>query len=149
MKEKSMQAIETKEQFADSLDNSDTGDNRDKSGQAQEKVKRPGKKTATRMQELRNFFGFSEAQFAAAIGCNGRPVNWEWEPLTREMSHAIYQLEQVHQILLGLLTPKGIKHWLHTPKAFLKGRTPVEAIVQGELNPVLEQLIRVEEGIHT
>lgn len=113
-------------------------------------VKRMHQKPVTRMQELQDFFGLSEVQFAVAIGCHGKPVAWKSEvQLTQETVRAISQLEQVHQILLSLLTPKGIKHWLHTPKAFLDGKTPVEAIVQGELNHVLEQLIRIEEGIHT
>lgn len=113
-------------------------------------VRRMRQKTVTRMQELQDFFGFSEVQFAVAIGCNGKSVAWKSEvQLTQETVHAISQLEQVHQILRSLLTPKGIKPWLYTPKAFLEGRTPVEAIVQGELNHVLEQLIRIEEGIHT
>ena len=113
-------------------------------------VRRMRQKTVTRMQELQDFFGFSEAQFAVAIGCHGKTVAWKSEvQLAQETVHAISQLEQVHQILLSLLTPKGIKHWLYTPKVFLDGRTPVEAIVQGEVNHVLEQLIRIEEGIHT
>ncbi len=44
--------------------------------------------------------------------------------------------------------PEAVDRWLTTPKRFLQGRTPIEAIRQGDGDLVYATLVALKEGAH-
>jgi hypothetical protein len=43
---------------------------------------------------------------------------------------------------------REVQRWLHKHNKALNGRTPLECLAQGETTSILDNLIRIEEGVH-
>lgn len=83
-------------------------------------------------KELQNFFNLSQEKFARIT----------------DTTDAVENLRSIKESLEALFKPEEIRRWLHTPKSMFAGRTPIEIIVKGESDRILEILARLEEGIH-
>ncbi len=57
------------------------------------------------------------------------------------------ELEIIREKLLNIVQPQEAERWLTTPKKFLNGRTPLQAIEDGEGERLIRRLIMLEEGI--
>jgi uncharacterized protein (DUF2384 family) len=57
------------------------------------------------------------------------------------------ELEIIREKLLNIVQPQEAERWLTTPKKFLNGRTPLQAIEDGEGERLIRQIGRIEEGI--
>jgi uncharacterized protein (DUF2384 family) len=44
--------------------------------------------------------------------------------------------------------PEAVDRWLTTPKKFLQGRIPIEAVQQGEGDLIYAKLVALKEGAH-
>lgn len=94
--------------------------------------------------ELQDFFNIRPEVLAELLDKTSEPIEKN-EPTN---SHNVYKnLQHIKQSLEGLFGPEEIKRWLHTPKAFLHGKSPIEMIIEGHPSRVLDALVRLEEGI--
>lgn len=57
------------------------------------------------------------------------------------------QLETIRAKMLDVVQPQEVERWLTTPKKFLNGRTPLQAIEDGEGERILSLWIGLEEGL--
>jgi len=57
-------------------------------------------------------------------------------------------LEEVREKLSDLVGPEEAQRWLHAPLALFEGRRPVDLIKQGEVDRIMQIVVRLEEGIH-
>ncbi len=57
------------------------------------------------------------------------------------------ELETIRAKMLEVVQPEEVERWLTTPKKFLNGRTPLQAIEDGEGQRILGYWVRIEEGI--
>lgn len=83
-------------------------------------------------KELQRFFNVSGDRFARIT----------------DTTDAIEKLRAIKESLEALFDPEEIKRWLRTPTSTFEGRTPIEIIIRGESDRILEILVRLEEGIH-
>jgi hypothetical protein len=83
-------------------------------------------------KELQNFFDLSHEEFARIT----------------DTTDAVENLGSIKESLEALFKPEEIRRWLHTPRSMFAGRAPIEIIIRGELDRILEILVRLEEGIH-
>ena len=95
--------------------------------------------------ELQNFYALNQDAFIRAIGADN------WTDKIRAVQSAndtIENLRQIKEALESMFPPNEINRWLSTAKTMFSGKTPIELIVEGQSNKVLEILVGLEEGIH-
>jgi len=85
-------------------------------------------------KELQNFFDLNQEAFDRLIDVGGRK--------------AIEDLRSIKESLEDLFEQDEIDRWLHAPNQMFDGKTPVDAMVEGQTYRILQLLIRLEEGIH-
>jgi transcriptional regulator with XRE-family HTH domain len=100
------------------------------------------------LEELRSGFGLSERELAQALGTTPRTLR-RW--LAKEtvpqpgMRERIEDLMQVLRDLHGSVRPEAVPKWARRRVDLLGGRRPVELLVCGEIEPLIE----VAEGLRT
>jgi uncharacterized protein (DUF2384 family) len=57
------------------------------------------------------------------------------------------ELEIIREKLLNIVQLQEAERWLTTPQKFLNGRTPLQAIEDGEGERLIRSIGRIEEGI--
>jgi uncharacterized protein (DUF2384 family) len=57
-------------------------------------------------------------------------------------------LEEVRERLNDLVGPEEAQRWLHAPLAIFEGRRPIDLVNQGEVDRIMQIIVRLEEGIH-
>lgn len=89
-------------------------------------------------------------EVAQAVGANRRAV-WRWKNResvpTPEFRRELERLNQLRYLLeTSFASTESARAWLHRPNPGLKGRTPIFAITEGELDEVLAVLGTVAAG---
>jgi hypothetical protein len=57
-------------------------------------------------------------------------------------------LERIREEAPQVIKPEAVDRWLMTPQRFLGGRTPLQAIEQGNGDLVYATLVALKEGAH-
>jgi uncharacterized protein (DUF2384 family) len=96
-------------------------------------------------EELQNFFGLSQEDFDQLRGQAGQGSE---TPVSHLATHAVEDLWSIKASLEAQFEPEEVQRWLHSPNPMFDGKAPIDMIAQGEIEPILEVLIRLEEGIH-
>ncbi|MGH7452286.1 MAG: TIR domain-containing protein [bacterium] len=68
--------------------------------------------------------------------------------IVRRPSPALDPIELVREKLNSLVKPEEGQRWLHAPNKIFEGRRPIDLITNGEVDRIMEILVRIEEGIH-
>jgi hypothetical protein len=63
-------------------------------------------------------------------------------------TQVIERLREIKQTLEDLFDPPRIEHWLSTPLKTFDGKSPREALLEGQTFPILHLLKRFDEGPH-
>gem|GEM_PF-2298893 len=63
-------------------------------------------------------------------------------------SRAKTSLEEVRGRLNDLVGPEETQRWLHAPLTIFEGRRPIDLIKHGEVDRIMQIIVRLEEGIH-
>jgi transcriptional regulator with XRE-family HTH domain len=104
------------------------------------------------VEEAHEALGLTYRQIAAAIGADESTLHrWrsgESEPRSvfRSRMDALHEFQQE---LLDLVAPGAARQWLRTPVPALDGRTPLDLLDQGRIEPLTRLLMRMNLGIST
>jgi transcriptional regulator with XRE-family HTH domain len=104
------------------------------------------------VEEAHEALGLTYRQIAAAIGADESTLHrWrsgESEPRSvfRSRMDALHEFQQE---LLDLVAPGAARQWLRTPVPALDGRTPLDLLDQGRIEPLMRLLMRMNLGIST
>jgi hypothetical protein len=97
-------------------------------------------------KDLQDFFGVNATEFKQLIRAN----KFENEVGgTQNIDQPLELLLLIKASLEALFQPDEIKRWLRTPNPRFNRRTPVQAMIEGQMNRIWLTLIRLEEGIHS
>lgn len=66
---------------------------------------------------------------------------------SRQAREAAEHLRAIRESLVDSFEQEEIDRWLHSPNAMFDGKTPLEAISEGQAQRVRQLLVRIEEGI--
>ncbi len=56
------------------------------------------------------------------------------------------ELDRLFKALCGLINPKSIPSWLHTPNPAFEGSTPLQVIERGEIDRLWKMIWQLESG---
>jgi hypothetical protein len=105
-------------------------------------------------KELLAFFDLSPAQLARVIKATIEKCRAVTSPYLKKAYNAerptqvIRRLREIKQSLRDLFEPARIKRWLETPLESFDGKTPRQALLDGQTFPILHLLKRFDEGPH-
>jgi len=95
-------------------------------------------------EELREFFNLSAEEFARLIGSASGEID---RPISQRSKQTVENLRLIKESLEAQFEKEEIDRWLHAPSPMFDDRTPIEAMAAGEVELILQELIRLEEGI--
>ncbi len=97
-------------------------------------------------------FDITQAQLARALGTTPRTVS-RWKPTSSQHvepsfahARALRDLGRLEWLLNELAGPEHAADWMRTPNPFLRGRAPLDAVLDGDAEQVLGLLEVVAEG---
>jgi DNA-binding XRE family transcriptional regulator len=100
------------------------------------------------IEEARKRLGFTQDQMAKALEVTPRTIrNWEKGQNLSQMGKKVEQLQRLLELMDHNLVEAQEKRWLETHVDALEGRTPREAILNGGMEELIVEFIRLEEGM--
>ncbi len=99
------------------------------------------------VEALRRALGFTQAQFASAIGVAERTVqNWESGGVSSQTERRFRDLVEVNEALTRYLPAEQRQSWLTSPNDAFAGDTPRDWIVEGRARELLWEFRRIQVG---
>jgi hypothetical protein len=95
-------------------------------------------------RRLQHFFGVNPEGLTHLLGITGREVGG---PVSQRARATAEHLHAILESLTDLFEREETDRWLHSPNEMFDGKTPLEAIAEGQARRVHQLLVRIEEGI--
>jgi hypothetical protein len=93
---------------------------------------------------LQRFFGVSPEELMRLLGIADQKLG---KPISQHALEAVNELRAIRDSLEDLFEHEEIDRWLHSPNETFDGKTPLEALGEGQRRRVHQLLVRIEEGI--